>query len=58
MIALRIATVLAALSSTALGVDIVVHGKGGNKTSDMPYGLLHEVCLTTCLRFYKTDEET
>lgn len=45
MIALRIATVLAALTSSVLGVDIVVHSKGGNKTSDMPYGLLHEVCL-------------
>lgn len=46
MIALRVATVLAALTSSVLGVDIVVHSKGGNKTSDMPYGLLHEVCLT------------
>ncbi|KAF2272644.1 GH51 arabinofuranosidase [Westerdykella ornata] len=42
MLPTLVATVLAALATTALSVDIVVHKDGGNKTSDMPYGLMHE----------------
>ncbi|KAF2186633.1 glycoside hydrolase family 51 protein [Zopfia rhizophila CBS 207.26] len=33
---------LAFLATSVSAVEIVVHSKGGNKTSDIPYGLMHE----------------
>ena len=38
-----LATLLAASSIAVNAVEIVVQSVGGNKTSDMPYGLMHEV---------------
>ncbi|KAF2743179.1 glycoside hydrolase family 51 protein [Sporormia fimetaria CBS 119925] len=37
-----IAGLLAGLASAVQAVDIVVKSKGGNKTTHMPYGLMHE----------------
>ena len=44
MIQLQVlATLLAASSIAVNAVEIVVQSVGGNKSSDMPYGLMHEV---------------
>jgi hypothetical protein len=46
MVLVKAATaMLAILASIAHAVDIAVSGNGGNKTSEIPYGLMHEVHL-------------
>jgi hypothetical protein len=43
---MRLSTgVFAVLAATAQAVDIVVSSSGGNDTTRMPYGLMHEVSL-------------
>ena len=37
------AALLAVLATTVSAVDIAVHASGGNDTTRMPYGLMHEV---------------
>lgn len=40
-----VTAVVASLATLSSAVDIVVQSSGGNKTSEMPYGLMHEVSL-------------
>lgn len=42
---------LLALSTQCVAIDLFVKSSGGNKTTDIMYGLMHEVCVLRDLPF-------
>lgn len=52
MVLLPVAALVGFLAATVTAVDITVQASGGNKTSRIPYGLMHEVRLAILSSYF------